>query len=100
MQLPEFVKADSELSQNVVEKGRPNLTSAVNRDRDRTPILMDPPLMASSLSAPFKAKSQGGVTKLLSAALGINDRSAVRRQFEPHLTVFGGNHFEHAFEFD
>lgn len=63
-QLPEFVKADSELSKNLVEEGRPDLASAMNWERNRPPILMNPALMASRLPAPFKTKPNGGATKL------------------------------------
>ena len=38
--LPEFLKSDSELSEDFVEKGRPDFASAVDRDRNRPPIRM------------------------------------------------------------
>src|SRR5580700_10771663 len=50
-----------------MEERRSNFTAAMDRDRDRAPVLMDPALMTSSLTAPFKTKPQGSATELLSA---------------------------------
>jgi len=54
LELPEFVKADSELGKKFVEEGRPDLTAPVHWNRNRPPISMNPALMASSLSSPLK----------------------------------------------
>jgi|HubBroStandDraft_1064217.scaffolds.fasta_scaffold02653_1 hypothetical protein len=67
LKLPEFVKTDSELSEDFVKKRRPDFASAVDRDRNRPPIRMNPALMASSLPAPFKTKLCSGAAELLSA---------------------------------
>jgi hypothetical protein len=63
LKLPEFFKTDSELSEDFMEKGRPDFAPAVNRDRDRPPIRMNPALMASSLPSPFKTKPRGGTLR-------------------------------------
>jgi hypothetical protein len=63
----EFVGAYSQLSEYFMEERRSNLTAAMDRYRDCASILMDPALMTSCLTAPFKTKPQGGATELLGA---------------------------------
>src|SRR5437660_1965733 len=64
---PEFGETDTELSEDLVKKRRPNLLATVDRDRDRPPIRMNPALVTSTLPAPFKTKPLGSAPKLLSA---------------------------------
>jgi hypothetical protein len=45
--LQEFVKADSELNKDFVEKRRPDLAAAVNRNRNCPPTWMNPALIQS-----------------------------------------------------
>jgi hypothetical protein len=80
LQLSKFFGAHSQLSQYFIEKWRSDLTTAVDRDRYRASVLMDPALMTSGLTTPFKTKPQSSATELLSAALGIHDFGAVCRQ--------------------
>jgi hypothetical protein len=66
LQLAELVHAYTQLRQNFVEEGRPDLISAVDWDRNSSPVMMDPALMTSSLPAPLKNQAawpRGGTAR-------------------------------------
>jgi hypothetical protein len=85
-----------------MEERRSNLTAAMDRDRDRASVLMDPALVTSSLTAPFKTEPQGSATELHGAGArhsrlrcclpgaAVPSRRIRRQSFQTRLRVGQG----------
>jgi hypothetical protein len=55
-----LVRAQAHLGQDFVKERRPDFATAMDWDRDRASIWMNPALMTSGLAAPFKTESHRG----------------------------------------
>jgi hypothetical protein len=102
MRLAEFLKLferQSKLAENFEEKRRPNLTTTVDRDGNRTAVRMIPPLVAACLTSGEESEEASNSLKTRAVALGINYLSRVGGKFETFFIILCSDHVEHVCQF-